>query len=77
MMPVFAEQPDSYCEIREKQVEGYGLISKWDGYLYLCEKDRKRSFMKKKKKPGEFRRFVGYYKPYLGIFSADMFFAFL
>lgn len=33
--------------------------------------------MKKKKKPGEFRRFVGYYKPYLGIFSADMFFAFL
>ena len=33
--------------------------------------------MKKKKKQGEFRRFVGYYKPYLGIFSADMFFAFL
>ncbi len=33
--------------------------------------------MKKKKKPGEFRRFLGYYKPYLGIFSADMFFAFL
>ena len=27
-MPVFAEQPDSYCEIREKQVEGYGT-GKW------------------------------------------------
>ena len=33
--------------------------------------------MEKKKKAGVWKRFFGYYKPYLGVFSADLFFALL
>lgn len=33
--------------------------------------------MSKKKKAGVWKRFLGYYKPYMGVFSADLFFAFL